>query len=153
VSAAKQQLQLLQAELDGVRIRIAAEHQAADTGRSSFARERAAMEEQRHGASELLRQLEAREDALAQAESELDALRSELRAEQSNLATRAAAVAAQARDNAAQAAALAAEREGLVRAQALQGDLAAKEARLRQEADATAAQKDVCVEVRMGMRV
>lgn len=64
--AAKQQLQSLEAEVDGARIRAAAERQAADTGRSSLARERAALEEQRRGVAEMLRQLEAREDALAQ---------------------------------------------------------------------------------------
>jgi hypothetical protein len=66
VAAARQQLQLLQAELDGARIRAAAERQAADTGRGSLAREAAAAEQQRRAAAELLRQLEAREDALGQ---------------------------------------------------------------------------------------
>ena len=66
VASARQQLHLLEAEGDGARIRAAAEAQATDTGRSSLARERAAVEEQRRGVEELLRQLEAREDAIAQ---------------------------------------------------------------------------------------
>jgi hypothetical protein len=56
----------LEAELDATRVRASAEQQAADSGRSSLARERAALEEQRRGAAEVLRQLEAREDSLAQ---------------------------------------------------------------------------------------
>lgn len=90
-----------------------------------------------------------------QAEAELDALRSELRAEQASLAGRAASVATQARDNAAQAAGLQAEREGLVRAQAVRGELAAKEARLRLEAEAAAAQKEVRqgAHTKLGIRV
>jgi hypothetical protein len=81
--------------------------------------------------------------AAHQAEAELDALRSELRAEQTALARRSAGVTAQAKEQAAAAAALQAEREGLVRAQALRGELAAKEARLRVEAEAAESQKEV----------
>lgn len=80
---------------------------------------------------------------LVQAEVDLEAQRSELRTEQAALARRTAAVTAQAQEVAGQAAALAAEREGVVQAQALRGELAAKEARLRLDAEAAEAQKQV----------
>ncbi len=59
------------------------------------------------------------------------------------MAASAAAASAQGRDNAAAAAALAAEREALAAGRALLGELAGREARLRAEADAAAAQKEV----------
>lgn len=56
----------LEAELDAAQTRLTAEQQAAESGRSSFARERAVADEQRRGVMEQLRQLQAREEALAQ---------------------------------------------------------------------------------------
>jgi hypothetical protein len=66
VAAAQRQLALLDAELDSARARGTAEARAADAGRGAAARERALAEEQRAAAAALLRQLEAREDAVAQ---------------------------------------------------------------------------------------
>ena len=66
VDAAKKQLLLLDAEAQGSRIKKAAVDEAAEGLAASSSRQAAALEEQRAALGELLRQLEAREDAVSQ---------------------------------------------------------------------------------------
>jgi hypothetical protein len=66
VEGAKKQLLLLDAEAQGARIKKAAVDEAAEGLAASSSRQAAALEEQRAALGELLRQLEAREDAVSQ---------------------------------------------------------------------------------------
>lgn len=66
VDHARQQLQRLEAEIDGARIRASAEQQVWESGKMSLEREKASAEEHRRAMAEMLRQLESREDAITQ---------------------------------------------------------------------------------------